>query len=194
MANLTGFAENLKRIRKEKNLTQLALGTEVGVSAQTISAYEKGSGDKGKNPTLEKVIDIADILGVSLDELCGRNLKKNNKVETLGDAARLLCKMKDWYTVTFSKQKVCRSTGSDPREDDDYPPAIVFNTGPLRDFLEAFEKLWQLYKEKTIDDKMFNDWISMKLKSLDRVSVATQAPSFDDYTEIEEVDEEPPWL
>lgn len=193
MADLIGFAENLKQIRKKRGFTQNELGKAIGVSAQTISAYEKGSGDKGKNPTLEKVIDIADTLGVSLDELCGRNLNTGNRVKTLGDAARLLCEMKDWNTVTFSKQKILRSTKNGMREYDDFPPAIAFDAGPLRDFLEAFEKLWQLYKEKTIDDKMFNDWISMKIESLDSVSATTQIPSYGDYTEIDDEDDELPF-
>ena len=47
MAELTEFAKNLRRIREERKLTQSALAEMIGVTPQTISAYEKGNGEKG---------------------------------------------------------------------------------------------------------------------------------------------------
>lgn len=185
MGELTGFAKNLKKFRENQNLTQDKLAKSIGVSAQTISAYEKGGGEKGKNPTLEKVIDIADTLGISLDALCGRDFKGSSEAKTLGDIARLLCEMKRWYTVTFSEQQVLRKEKGF-EEYYDTTPVIFFDTGPLRGFLKDYTKLWQLREEKTIDDTMFNDWIDMKIRSLDGISVSSQG-----FYEIEEDGELP---
>lgn len=178
MGDLTGFAKNLKRIREERGLKQTELATKIKVTSQTISAYEKGGGEKGKNPTLEKAIDIADALGVSLDELCGREHKVKNSVRTLGDVARLLCDMWDWYTVTFSEQEVtrCFSSEDGERTFEISVPTIIFEPGPLNKFLEDYSKLQKLCNEHTIDDRMFNDWVSLKIRDLDAIDIESQKP------------------
>lgn len=179
MAELTEFAKNLRRIREERKLTQSALAEMIGVTPQTISAYEKGNGEKGKNPTLDKAIDLAEKLGVSLDELCGHDCKPKSKAKTLGDVARLLYDMRFWDSVDFSEQEEtsyddCHNTCIEEL------PTIVFKAGPLRKFLEGFGKLQRLLSEKTIDLQMFNDWVSMKINTLDDISVDSQYPiSFD---------------
>ena len=61
------FAANLRRIRKERSITQEQLAEAVGVSAQAVSKWEiSGYPDAGLLP------DIADKLGVTIDELYGR--------------------------------------------------------------------------------------------------------------------------
>lgn len=56
---------NLKKIRVDKNITQVELSDMTGITQQNISAYENG-----KNiPLLDSAAKIADALGVSLDEL-----------------------------------------------------------------------------------------------------------------------------
>lgn len=56
---------NLKKIRVNKNITQVELSDMTGITQQNISAYETG-----KNiPLLDSAAKIADALGVSLDEL-----------------------------------------------------------------------------------------------------------------------------
>ena len=189
MGDLTGFAKNLKRIREERGLKQTNLATKIKVTPQTISAYEKGSDEKGKNPTLEKAIDIADALGVSLDELCGRERKVETSVKTLGDVARLLCDMWSWITVSFSEQKITE-WGFDGDSGSSYEtsvPTIIFNYGPLSKFLEDYSKLQKLRKDRTIDDQMFNDWVSLKIRDLDAINVESQK----EIIEVSEDDELP---
>lgn len=61
------FAVNLRRIRKERGITQEQLAEAVGVSAQAVSKWEMSSfPDAGLLPA------IADKLGVTIDELYGR--------------------------------------------------------------------------------------------------------------------------
>ena len=178
MAELTEFAKNLRRIREERGMKQTELAKKLGVSSQTISAYEKGDGSKGKNPALERVIDIANTLDVSLDDLCGRSCKKAMPIKTLGDVARLLCDMWDWYSVTFSERDIRRWADDGESTYNDTTPTIFFDDGPLRRFLEDYTKLQQLQKEKTIDRNMFNDWISLKIRELDNMDIETQRCPF----------------
>ena len=59
------FSDNLKAIRKEKNLSQEELAELLGVSRQAVSKWELGDG----YPEAEKLLIIAGKLNVSLDAL-----------------------------------------------------------------------------------------------------------------------------
>lgn len=61
------FNANLRRIRKEKGITQEQLAEAVGVSAQAVSKWELSS-----FPDAALLPNIADKLGVTIDELFGR--------------------------------------------------------------------------------------------------------------------------
>jgi transcriptional regulator with XRE-family HTH domain len=62
---MSNFAENLKNLRKEKNLTQSDLAEKLFTSPQTISRWESGDGE----PSLDLLISLAEILDVSADRL-----------------------------------------------------------------------------------------------------------------------------
>ena len=59
----------LKEIRTMSGLSQKALGDQLGLKDTTISKYERGASD----PTIETLIKLADIFGVSVDALVGHN-------------------------------------------------------------------------------------------------------------------------
>lgn len=59
------FGENIKRIRKEKGISQQALGEKLGVKQQTVAQYEKIQ----DMPKLETVRRIASALGVYIGDL-----------------------------------------------------------------------------------------------------------------------------
>lgn len=62
------FAENLKTLRLEKKLSQGTLAGAVGVTQQCVSEWE----NKNTEPTLTYLWLLADLFGVSIDMLCGR--------------------------------------------------------------------------------------------------------------------------
>ena len=85
MLELSLFAERLRRARTDKHFTQQELADSVGLSAATISYYEKINKKDGKMPTLDKVYAISEQLGVSIDWLCGKNTDENtNKFDYYG--------------------------------------------------------------------------------------------------------------
>lgn len=59
------FAENLKQVRKEKNLSQEELAEILDVSRQAVSKWEQGIG----YPEVEKLLLMANRLNISLDSL-----------------------------------------------------------------------------------------------------------------------------
>ena len=62
------FQENLIRARKARGMTQEELAAKRNVSRQAVSKWETGD----SLPDLYKLAALADELGVSTDELCGR--------------------------------------------------------------------------------------------------------------------------
>lgn len=72
----TCFSKQLKKLRKEKNVTQEALANHLNVSPQAISKWENGSYPDG-----DLLPKLADFFGVSIDYLYGRD-QKDASLET----------------------------------------------------------------------------------------------------------------
>lgn len=62
------FAERLKFLRTDRDLTRLALSKLIGVSHSSINMYERGE----REPNLETLEAIADYFNVDMDYLLGR--------------------------------------------------------------------------------------------------------------------------
>ncbi|WP_031405327.1 helix-turn-helix domain-containing protein [Geobacillus vulcani] len=63
------FPQRLRMLRKAKGLTQEELGRRVNVTKVSISGYENGN----RTPDMDTLKALADVLGVSVDYLLGRN-------------------------------------------------------------------------------------------------------------------------
>jgi len=113
------FAENLKNIRKKRNITQEQLADMLLVSRQAISKWESGFG----YPETEKLLVISRELNVSLDylfsERChmvrSENSKRVSKIDTYLNCAevfayRSTC-LKRKYGAVIVKDDVVVSTG-----------------------------------------------------------------------------------
>lgn len=66
------FSENLKRIRKEHNLSQEQLADELGVSRQAISKWESAVA----YPEMEKIIALCDKFNLNIDDLLHKDIKE----------------------------------------------------------------------------------------------------------------------
>lgn len=71
------FADNLIELRKYHDYSQEELAEMIGVSRQTLSKYETGE----SLPDVEKCKKLADIFGVSLDDMISF---ERNEEENLG--------------------------------------------------------------------------------------------------------------
>ena len=71
------LSDNLKRIRKENNLSQEQLAEKLNVSRQSVSKWESGLA----YPEMDKVIQLCKMFDLNIDELLNQNIKevKNNK-------------------------------------------------------------------------------------------------------------------
>lgn len=68
------FGKNLKRIRTERGISRKELAVLIGMDGNTFSPYERGL----REPPLDKIFKLADILKVSVAELLGDNEYNNN--------------------------------------------------------------------------------------------------------------------
>lgn len=77
----------IRELREEMHLTQSELAQKLSTSQRNVSNYETGTSE----PDLAMIVQLADIFGVSLDELFGRegSMLETDKLEGLD---RLLVK------------------------------------------------------------------------------------------------------
>ena len=62
------FSERLIQLRKDREISQIALAKEIGVSSRIYQEYEYGKSE----PKMSNLVRIADFFDVSLDYLTGR--------------------------------------------------------------------------------------------------------------------------
>ena len=70
------FNENLKNARERKGISQKEMSENIGVAKSTYSLYESGN----REPNVQTIKKIADILNVSADELLGINEEYNQQL------------------------------------------------------------------------------------------------------------------
>jgi len=66
------LSDNLKRIRKDNNLSQEQLAEKLGVSRQAVSKWESGQ----SYPEMDKVLLICKLFNYNIDELMNENVKE----------------------------------------------------------------------------------------------------------------------
>ena len=99
------FSENLIRLRKSRGYSQEQLGEQVNVSRQTVSKWESGQ----TTPEMDRLIALADLFGVTIDELAGRKgsvPEPSSRPETAPSCER---SSRWWYETVYeykSERKV----------------------------------------------------------------------------------------
>jgi transcriptional regulator with XRE-family HTH domain len=102
MFDTVRIGQTIKALRQKKDLTQMNLADELGVSYQAVSNWERGN----SMPDISKLKDLAGVLGCTIDELLG------NSPET------------EWVKSTINAEDV-----SQPAESPDL--ATLANVAPL---------------------------------------------------------------
>ena len=74
MTNTIG--QSIKKLRKERNLTQEELAEQLNVTAQAVSKWENETG----LPDISQVVPLASVFGVSTDALFGMEDTSADKV------------------------------------------------------------------------------------------------------------------
>lgn len=80
------MCDELKRLRKERGLTQVELAEKLNLSQSTIASWENGK----RRPDLDLLPIIADFFGVSVDEIYGQEPHEPTPPPSRDDVAALM--------------------------------------------------------------------------------------------------------
>lgn len=132
----TKLAENIRKYRKERGLTQEQLAEALGV---TTGAVYKWEAEKSL-PEIGMLMEIADFFDMSVDVLLGYEVRKNDKenmLERLNDlvrsrnpkgveqeAEKVLCKYPNNFKVVYTCAKAYHCTGVDFKNEEHFRRAI----------------------------------------------------------------------
>lgn len=144
----TNLAENIRKYRKEKGLTQEQLAEALGV---TTGAVYKWEAEKSL-PEIGMLMEIADFFDISVDVLLGYEVRKNdrrstlerlqgyihdrNSEESLIEAERALKKYPHYFDVVYKCAKLYQMKGYDFQR-----------TSCFRRALELYERAKILYEQ-----------------------------------------------
>lgn len=93
------IGEQIRKLRKDKNLTMKELGSLVGVSEQAIGNYERGD----REPNMATLQKITDSLDISIDEFFKYRISYGNGTDITKEEAEILNK-------EFQKQSMAISS------------------------------------------------------------------------------------
>lgn len=187
--NIKTFSERLKESRKANNLTQAELCKLSGVTSATISAYESTDDKKGCNPSLDNAIKLANALNVSLDWLCGTTSNKS-KIE-ITDFLKTLVKLRESVDLAIDEIDLANEetlklfpNANKVFSEDMYNlkldflscgepfecvvNPITFGNYYISKFLSEWQKMYDLYSSKTIDENLYNLWLDKQYKDIDQ--------------------------
>ncbi len=132
----TNLAENIRKYRKERGLTQEQLAEALGV---TTGAVYKWEAEKSL-PEIGMLMEIADFFDMSVDVLLGYEVRKNDKENVLKrinelvrsrnpkrveqEAEKVLCKYPNNFEVVYTCAKAYHCTGVDFKNENYFRRAI----------------------------------------------------------------------
>lgn len=97
------FAERLKTLRQQVQLTQAQIAEKLDISQQAYASWERGA----KKPTQENLVKIAQILNVSIDYLVGNSDEKSDDLDNMELLFRLNSKgLTDEEKKIFKKELI----------------------------------------------------------------------------------------
>ena len=103
------LGENIKKQRKEKNITQEVLAEHLGVTFQSVSNWERGE----SYPDITMLPDIANFFNITIDSLIGMNeIEKQKKID---EYLNIYDKTK-YKDTSFVFEKFCKAAKEFPTD------------------------------------------------------------------------------
>ncbi len=104
------LADNLKKIRKDNNLSQEDLADKLGVSRQSVSKWESGQA----YPEMDKVLQICKLFNININDLLNENISEikernesNNKINKyIDDFLNYITKTVKLFSSLSFKDKI----------------------------------------------------------------------------------------
>lgn len=85
---MSSLADNIKHLRKKRDLTQAQLAQQIGIKRAALGAYEEGRAE----PRITTLIALADFFGLKIEDLLQGDLTRNrpNQPDLKGSRLRVL--------------------------------------------------------------------------------------------------------
>lgn len=195
MSQLTVFARRLKEARNKVGMKQADLAKKAKITTASISAYESADGTKGKNPSLENAKSIAEALNVSLDWLCGLNIKNSPAVEPEATASVSVNSFLK-ILVPLIECGLCH-IGEKSKEDMDYNPelnkivpitytstVIEFENYTLQNLFTGVGKLIELKNNGLLPEETYKISVDGIIERSKMVFIDTENGRVSDVTEF----------
>ena len=154
MGELDIFAIRIKQLRESLKMTQKEFSGHIGIKQQTLSGYERGL----MKPPLDVAKGIAEKCHISIDWLCGLSDKMNTTdvIKTYSDVIKLFVKSE--YALKFHVT----------------PLSIKMVDSVMQCFFSDWSKTLPLYRDGTIDEKLYKLWIDDKLREYKNVRIGNK--------------------
>ena len=175
------FPTRLKQAREAAGLKQNQLAEMIGVTAQTISAYESTKENKGKTPALDKATHLAALLGVSLDWLCGSQKSMSNSDEdiNLEQFFKKFVNLDHFFPLElkalaggFHELDMgdifdinCLNWAFLPNDPNRQKKALLCRDNVFSDFFQNWGNLKEIYKSGTMADSLYETCMEGLIKS-----------------------------
>lgn len=137
--NKDALGKAIKDYRTEKKISQEDLAKSLHTQKSSISSYENGH----SLPSLENAVQLAQMLGISIEELAGYDVTEIEIVRTYGDLANLI--------ERILRYGQCLSL----EENSQGEPQIVFEEGILKEYFKTKQERDNLFHNKRRNE--FND-------------------------------------
>lgn len=102
MSTFDNFGNNLIKLRKQKNITQMELAEILGVSYSTIAMYETNK----RQPKMDIIVKIANYFEVPVNELIELETIDNDLLNVLRNLERNALRGK----LTFNERKITKKS------------------------------------------------------------------------------------
>lgn len=175
------FADNLKRYRKEKKMSQSDLAEASEVAINSIRSYEQGKA----NATLENISRLAKALGVTIGQLCNDYPEVQTlEIETYADLLSVLTQLENLELDSGNFQNgkpisegevriECLEDGFETSDLDCveiYSVRIDFVDKTLYDFFSTYNKMQKMVESETNSDgkatliRMKDAWVENQMR------------------------------
>lgn len=148
--DVKNFAASMKEYREQLGLTQKELSRLTSLSPATISSYENGT----KFPALENAISIADVLGMSLDDLRD---KKLCRCTTYADAFKTILML-----IEKLNAKIVGCNDSF---------VLAFDDAVMSEMLEGIKTVKSVFGDSEIEKELYDIWVDKKINEYSQQEV-----------------------
>ena len=142
------IGSTIKRLRREKDITQEQLAEYLGITSRAISQWERDR----TAPDISQIPALCHIFDVSSDVLLGIDIEKNNeKIKKYLDAARSLCHQGKWEEYTAILREANKKFPRDYKIMQTLADAIVneYSRKGIKEYDEVFDLCNRILAECT---------------------------------------------